>query len=103
MPGKFSVYSIDSEKAPPPFNDPENWDVKVVNDQNGLVVGLIVRSQENISSDVDEEVWAGFKYLEPSDIQSEFIKENLMPPMEWFAAYEGEESWREVLEKFTEA
>lgn len=32
-----------------------------------------------------------------------FIKENLMPPMKWFTAYEGEESWREVLENFNQA
>ena len=82
MPGKFSVYSIDSEQAPPPFNDPQNWTVKIVNDHNGLVVGVIVRSQENILSEVDEEVWAGFKYEEPWDMQSDFINENLMTAME---------------------
>jgi hypothetical protein len=36
-------------------------------------------------------------------MQSDFIKENMMPPMEWFTAYEREESWREVLEQFNQA
>ena len=92
----MKLIALKNNKAPKAFRDESLWTVKAVQNKQGLVVGVIVRSKSNEEQNPEEEIWAGFKFAAPWDME---FNTNT-PEMTWFVAYVGEDSWREVYNDF---
>ncbi len=87
----------DNTRLPHPFNDAALWIVRGVRSNvDGLIHALIVRAQSNTTKAPEQEVWSGFKFEAPWDME---FGTNI-PRLHWFAAYVGEECWRNVYEDF---
>ena len=86
----------DQTRIPRPFNNPNLWIVRGIRGDDGLIFALIVRAQSNTTQAPEQEVWSGFKFETPWDME---FGTNI-PELHWFTAYVGEECWRNVYEDF---
>ena len=94
------IVDCESIKAPKPFNNGDLWRVKAVS-LGAMIdgaIGFMVRSRSNFDAPPEQEIWAGYTFETPWDMEFHTNQ----PKYEWLVAYCGEDSWQEVAKKFKE-